>query len=270
MWPATLGHLVDEEAQRLGAGALLAALLDHAVDHLDDRLDRQRGGEQRLGVADAAALLEVVQRVEHAEHAGALDQVRGERGDVGERGVVVRPGGCELGAGEGDRAEAERHGAAVDTRTVMPSGATERAASSALCSVADSAPDNITATMCGRPTRRERAVGLLEPPRRGSGGARQLRRARAPGPELVGAELLAVDELLVAETDAQRHDLDAGGAGDLVGQVARAVGDDADVAAGGRGRGGGRLGLGHVVTLPRRSGRAERRRPRRLPRSTQV
>ena len=82
----------------------------------------------------------------------------------------------------------------------------------------------------------------------------------APGPELVGAELLAVDELLVAETDAQRHDLDARGAGDLVRQVARAVGDDADVAAGGRGRDGGRLGVGHVVTLPRRSGRAERRR----------
>ncbi len=37
------------------------------------------------------------------------------------------------------------------TRTVMPSGATERAANSALCSVADSAPDNITATMCVDP-----------------------------------------------------------------------------------------------------------------------
>ena len=61
--------LLDEERERLGARALLAALLDLAVAHLDDRLDRQRRGEHRLGAADAAALLQVVERVERAPHA---------------------------------------------------------------------------------------------------------------------------------------------------------------------------------------------------------
>ena len=68
-------HLVDEEVERLRPGALLAALLDDAAGDLDDRLDRQRGGEQRLGVADPAALLQVLERVERTEDPGALDQV---------------------------------------------------------------------------------------------------------------------------------------------------------------------------------------------------
>ena len=55
-------------------------------------------------------------------------------------------------------------------------------------------------------------------------------------------------------------------------EVARAVGHDADVTADGRGlgRGDGRLGVGHGVTLVRQFGRAGRRCPRRLPRATQM
>ena len=65
----------DEERERLRAGALLAALLDLAVATSMIGLIDERRGEQRLGVADAAALLQVVERVEGAEHPGARGAV---------------------------------------------------------------------------------------------------------------------------------------------------------------------------------------------------
>ena len=194
---------------------------------LDDRLDRQRRGEQRLGVADAAALLQVVERVEGAEDPRPGDEVAGELLD----GVEVVAGRGALGAGEGDRAEPERHRAAVDDADVDASSATARAASSALCIVAESAPDKRDGDDAGRAPVGEAAVRLLEAARRRRGRRRQLRRRRAAGPELVGGQLLAVDELLVAEADAERHDLDAPALGELGGQVAGAVGDDADASA---------------------------------------
>ena len=49
-----------------------------------------------------------------------------------------------------------------------------------------------------------------------------------PVPELVGAELLAVDELLVAEADGERDDLDAERVDERLRQVAAAVGDHPD------------------------------------------
>ena len=42
-----------------------------------------------------------------------------------------------------------------------------------------------------------------------------------------GVRSAAVDELLAAEADGQRHDLDAELVGDRLGQIAGAVGDDA-------------------------------------------
>ena len=62
-----LGDLRHEELQRLGPRALFAALLDDTIDDLDDRLDRERGREQCLGVADPATLLEIVEGVEGYE-----------------------------------------------------------------------------------------------------------------------------------------------------------------------------------------------------------
>ena len=138
MWPSYSVDLVDEELERLGAGALLAALGDCAVDDLDDRLDRQRRGEHRLGAADAAALLEVVERVERAEHLRPRGEIGGEVGDLVERAA----GGGPAGAGEGDRADAEADAAAVDDADGHRASATARAASSALCIVADRAPDS--------------------------------------------------------------------------------------------------------------------------------
>ena len=100
--PVDGGDLVDEERERLAAGALLAALLDLAVAHLDDRLDRQRRRQQRLGAADATALLQVVERVERAPHVCAA----GEVVSVGDDLVVRRAVGREPGTRGDDRAEA--------------------------------------------------------------------------------------------------------------------------------------------------------------------
>ena len=54
-----------------------------------------------------------------------------------------------------------------------------------------------------------RLVGGLEGARRGSGGLGERRARRAALPELGGVEIVAVDQLLVAEPDAERHDDDA-------------------------------------------------------------
>ena len=76
-------------SERLLAGARLAGLLDRAGRDVDDGLDRQQRAEHRLGAADAAALLQVVERVEGAEHAGAGDQVVDQGHDL--------VGGCAVG-----------------------------------------------------------------------------------------------------------------------------------------------------------------------------
>ena len=60
-----------EVLERARPGALAAAFDDHAVAHRQDRLDAEHGAEQRLRAAHAAALDEVVQRVEHADEARA-------------------------------------------------------------------------------------------------------------------------------------------------------------------------------------------------------
>ena len=206
------------------ARALLAVLLDDAVGDLDDRLDRQRRRQQRLGVADAPALLQVVERVERAEHAGAGDELARRALD----GVEVGAGGGRLGAGEGDRAEAERDRAAVDDAHVEAVGGDGAGGQlGALHRGRQRAGDRDDDDAGGAPVG-EAAVGLLEAAGRRRGRRRQLGRRRAAGPELGRRQLLAVDQLLVAEADAERDDLDAPLLDEVVGEVAGAVGDDAD------------------------------------------
>ncbi len=106
-----LGDLVDEELECLRSGALLAALLDLAVDDLDDRLDRECGGEERLGVADPAALLQVLERVERTEDPGARRARSIASASTSSSDAAV---GSEAGAGQRDGADAERDRAAVD------------------------------------------------------------------------------------------------------------------------------------------------------------
>ena len=66
--PAFL-HPIDDEAQRLRAGAHLACRLDRAVGDGDDGLDRQHRSEHRLRAADATALAQVLERVDGEEDA---------------------------------------------------------------------------------------------------------------------------------------------------------------------------------------------------------
>ena len=73
----------------------------------------------------------------------------------------------------------------------------------------------------------ERPETLLEGAGRGRRGLGQHRRGRDLAPELLVRELDAVDELLVAEADRQRHDLDAERVGAGLREIAGAVGDDA-------------------------------------------
>ena len=151
-------QLVDEEGERLAARALLAALLDLAVAHLDDRLDRQHRGEQRLGAADAAALLQVLERVERAPHPGALGEV-GHRGDDG---VDV---GARLGRRRGpatimpEPSVTER----LSTTSTANSSSSHRCGQlGRLCMVADSAPDRDTTRSASAPSSASTTVGLLE------------------------------------------------------------------------------------------------------------
>ena len=102
--------LLDEEGERLRPGPLLATLFDDATGHLDDRLDRQGGGEQGLGVADAATLLQVLQRVEGAEDARPPDEFDGVRLDVVDRRAIGR----QARARQGDRADTHGDAAAVE------------------------------------------------------------------------------------------------------------------------------------------------------------
>jgi len=65
-------HAVGERGQRLRASPDLGRFLDHSVAYLDDGLDRQHRAEQRAGIADPAAALEELERVERAEESGAV------------------------------------------------------------------------------------------------------------------------------------------------------------------------------------------------------
>ncbi len=247
--PAVGGDLLDEERQRLAPRPLLAVLLDDAVADLDDRLDRQRRGEQRLGVADAAALAQVVERVEGAEDARPGDEVAGELLDR----VEAVAGRSAFGARQGDRAEPQRHRAGVDDPDVDALGGAGGELGALQCRREGARQGD--GDDAGRPAVDEAPVRLLEAARRRRGRRRQLRRGGAAGPELVGAQLLAIDQLLVAEADAERHDLDPPALGELGGQVARAVGHHADRSS--------RIGHASPARPPVDLARRRRPRPRR-------
>ena len=145
------------------------------------------------------------------------------------------PVGGLFGGGEHDRAEAERHRAAVDDRHVdAVRGDRLGGELGALMGRRQRAGDRDRDDI-GEPARRQRAVRLLEATGRRRGSRREHGRLGAPGPELVRRELLAIDELLLAEADAERDDFDAPPLDEVIGKIARAVRDDADACAG-RGR----------------------------------
>ena len=94
----------------LGAGALPTSLGHLAVLELEQGLDREHGAEQGLGPADPPALLEVLERVERADHADAIEVLVDDRHDLGDR----RPGGGGLGGHDGQEALGHGHRTGVD------------------------------------------------------------------------------------------------------------------------------------------------------------
>jgi hypothetical protein len=70
-----VAHHVAQPQQRLLAGAGLGGLLDLTGAQVEHRLDGQDAAGQRLGAADAAALLQVVEGVEGAVHPRAVGLV---------------------------------------------------------------------------------------------------------------------------------------------------------------------------------------------------
>ena len=154
-------------------------------------------------------------------------------GDVVERARRrVRVGRVAVG----EDAEAERHRVAVDDGDGDLVGDGARGELGALhrrrqCT-AERHRDDAGGAFVG-----ELAVRLLELAGRRCGRLGQRRRRRAARPELGRREVAAVDELLVADADRQRHDLDPELVGDALREIAGGVGDDADAHDGGSVRG---------------------------------
>ena len=110
---------------------------------------------------------------------------------------------------------------------------TSRSPSSALaafwadCIVADSSDERLMHTTASAPACCWRRNAASNVPGAGAAVSGSTRRRGELRVEVVDAELAAVVELLVAEADRERHDLDAVLRDLLVGEVAAAVGDDA-------------------------------------------
>ena len=96
------------------------------------------------------------------------------------------------------------------------------------CSVAESSDDRLMHTTASAPASAAVAERVLERARRRRGGLGQLLGLGQPSVELGDAEVDPVGELLGAEADRERHDGDVELVGLVLGQIAGAVGDDAD------------------------------------------
>ena len=233
------GDLVDQERQRLAARALLATLLDLAVAHLDDRLDRQAPRpaspwRRRCGRPSSGC------RACRAHPTPACVRRDRERGRRRRRAWRRRPP-CRAH----DATIAPRPSVAVRLSITVTGirSATERAASSARLhrgrQRAAQGDGDDAACAVGR----QSAVGRLELPGGGRRGLRQRRRGRALRPELGDGEVATIDELVAVDADGQRDDLDAELVGHGLREVACRVGDDADA-----------IGA-HGVLRPHKSGR---------------
>ena len=226
MRPSNEATLSIEEREGLGAGALLAVLLDDPVGDLDDRLDRQRGGQQRLGVADASALLQVLERVEGAEHPGARRRARAAWRSMASRSS---PAAAALGAGQGDRAEAERDRAAVDDAHVDAVGgdgaggqlgALHRRRQRAGERDDDDAGRRPGRRGAGRPAR---SVPVTVPPSTAAPATPRSGPRTRPSSAPPGRSSSSSPKRMLSGTISMPHCSD-----EVVGEVAGAVGDDAD------------------------------------------
>ena len=112
------------------------------------------------------------------------------------------------------------------------SSATAAAATCADCIVAERCDERLMHTMpVGAAAPAARGTAPRTRPADGAAVSGSAVGVLEPLPELVGAELHAVDELLVAEADGERDDLDAERVDERLRQIAAAVGDHPDAHA---------------------------------------
>ncbi|KAG1648410.1 hypothetical protein GQR58_029859 [Nymphon striatum] len=216
------GQLACEPGEGLFACALAAGFFDFAGAQIDARLDRQQGANHGLGAADAAALLQVVERVEHTEHVGAFGEVFGECDDGG----CVGAAGCGFGGAAHDHALANGCRLGVNNRDRRAfdlgrggAGRLERGRQ---------AERQVDADNGGGAIGDQFVECFEEGARCRSGGFRQRVIGCHLGIELLGGELDPVGVFVAAEANAQGHNFDAEFVGDLGGQITAAVGDDAN------------------------------------------
>ena len=120
----------------------------------------------------------------------------------------VAVGGAACG-GQAQGAEAHRDGARVDDLRPGSRAPTDAAATCAACIVAERRDERLMQTMPVAPAVDEAAESRLERAgRRCRGLGQHARAARAAPRTRRRAQLFAVDELVVAEADRERHDLD--------------------------------------------------------------
>ena len=161
-------------SKRLLPGTGLAGLLHLAGGDVEDRLDRQQRAEERLGVPDPAALLQVVERVEGADDVGAAGEVLHQRDDLVDR----RPRAPACAARSTWVPSPEVMECESRTRTSR-SSAIAFAAFWADCIVADRSDERLMQTTASAPASRWRrkAASNLPGPARRSPAARTTRPA---------------------------------------------------------------------------------------------
>ncbi len=226
------GEVLGNRGQRLLAGALSSGCGHLADPECDQGLDVQQIADEGLGSADPATAMQEVEGVEGGE------QVGGGAGVAGQllHGLDPNPGGGELSSLDDGQAHGCRYEFAVDDpdrntaaellgcrhRGLVRGGDLRRQADD----------HHAVGALVGEPS-----VGVLEPSHRWGRGLWERRIRGESLPEVVDAQLLAIDQILLAEADGQRDHGDPVSGEEIVGEVARRVRDDADHGAS-RGRPG--------------------------------
>jgi len=217
-----LGGQLNQPRQRFARRSHLLERHDLALDHLQQRLDRERGREQRGRRPDAPAPAQVLERVDVEQRAGLVDGVRGRPLHLrSARPVARRPR-----RGEDREAERHRRRAGVDDA--------DDAVTEVLCRQRRRLPGS--GQRCGQVDGHDVARAVVQTSLVGSG---EVGRRRTRGGDvrlcaqrfrdLVRRHVDTVAGGPAVDVDAQRDDADAELGDERRREVRRRVRDDRDV-----------------------------------------
>ncbi len=187
-----------------GAGAGPPGLLHHPSAHVDERLDRQHRGHHGLGPADAATLLQVVQRVEGGQYVGPAQQLRGSPPARHRRRHQPPPNSAASSTNVPSPLETDR----LSTTWTGNRPSKPAAAVFADWQVLDSWPEMVRQTTASAPASSARRKAASKAP--GDGQAVWGRASVGPSwrRSRSTVEVLPVGVLPAPEPDGQGHDLD--------------------------------------------------------------